>query len=87
MAAINECGFELLEHLPYSPDLAPLDYYLFSKLKRELSGRHFDTDDDVIDAVNQFLEDQPPDFYKAGISMLYNRWTKCVDLQEIYVEK
>ena len=87
MAAINECGFELLEHPPYSPDLAPSDYYLFPKLKKELCGRHFDTDDDVIGAVNQFLEDQSPDFYKAGISMLYNRWTKCVDLQGDYVEK
>jgi histone-lysine N-methyltransferase SETMAR len=87
MAAINECGFELLEHPPYSPDLAPSDYYLFPKLKKELSGRHFDTDDDVIGAVTQFLEDQPPDFYKTGIRMLQHRWKKCVDLEGDYVEK
>jgi len=55
MAAINKCGFELLEHPPYSLDLAPWDYYLFPKLKKELSGRHLDTDDDVIDAITQFL--------------------------------
>jgi histone-lysine N-methyltransferase SETMAR len=87
MAAINECGFEILEHPPYSPDLAPSDYYLFPKLKKKLSGRQFETNDDVIDAVNQFLEDQDADFYKAGIRMLQDRWTKCVHLGGDYVEK
>ena len=28
-AAIPECKFEQLNHPPYSPDLAPSDYYLF----------------------------------------------------------
>ena len=28
-AAKRECKFEQLNHLPYSPDLAPSDYYLF----------------------------------------------------------
>lgn len=31
---INECGFEELEHPPYSSDLAP--FYLFPKLKNTL---------------------------------------------------
>ena len=34
-AAICECKFEQLNHLPYSPDLAPSDYYLFRNLKSE----------------------------------------------------
>jgi len=29
MAAIRECGFELLSQPPYSPDLAPSDYHMF----------------------------------------------------------
>ncbi|CAG4977612.1 unnamed protein product [Parnassius apollo] len=36
MAAIQETGFELLEHPPYSPDLAPSDFYLFPRLKERL---------------------------------------------------
>ena len=31
-AAVKEHGFEEIEHTPYSPDLAPSDYYLFSTL-------------------------------------------------------
>jgi transposase len=30
-------------HPPYSPDLAPCDFFLFPKIKLRLKGRHFDT--------------------------------------------
>ena len=32
MTAATECGFEVLPHPPYSPDMAPSDFYLFPKL-------------------------------------------------------
>ena len=32
VAEAVKCGFELLQHPPYSPDLAPSDFYLFPKL-------------------------------------------------------
>ena len=31
----------VLEHPPYSPDLAPCNFYLFSKIKSVLKGTHF----------------------------------------------
>ena len=33
---IEEMGWELLQHLPYSPDLAPSDFHLFEPLKNLL---------------------------------------------------
>ena len=47
MAALRDCGFEQLDHPPYSLDLAPSDYYLFRILKRHLWGKRFAEDDDV----------------------------------------
>ena len=44
-AVVKECGFEEFEHPPYSPDLAPSDYYLFSKLKKDLRDKKFDNDE------------------------------------------
>ena len=44
-------GFQCLDHSPYSPDLAPLDYHLFPGLKKQLIGRHFLTDEEVIAAA------------------------------------
>jgi len=34
-------GFQCLDHPPYSPDLAPSYYHLFSGLKKQLKGRQF----------------------------------------------
>lgn len=39
----------------YSAELAPVDYYLFPKIKRELSGCQVECDDDIFAAENQFL--------------------------------
>jgi histone-lysine N-methyltransferase SETMAR len=36
----------VLEHPPYSPDLASNDFSLFPKIKEILKGRHFDDIDD-----------------------------------------
>jgi hypothetical protein len=33
----------VIPHPPYSPDLAPCDFFLFPKLKLKLKGRRFDT--------------------------------------------
>jgi len=43
MTAIHDCGFELLSHSPYSPDLAPSDFHLFRHLKESLRGRALKT--------------------------------------------
>lgn len=87
MAAARQCGFELLNHPPYSPDLAPSDFYLFPKLKSVLRGRVYDTDSDVIDAVNEFLTGQDSSFYYDGIAKLEERWEKCVRARGDYIEK
>ena len=34
MTAVCDCVFELMDHLPYSPDLAPFDYFLFPNMKK-----------------------------------------------------
>jgi len=40
-SAAAECGYELLPHPPYSPDLTPSDFCLFPLPKEHLSGTHF----------------------------------------------
>ena len=87
MAAIHDCGFKLIEHPPYSPDLAPSDFHLFPKLKTAIFGTHFQSDDDVIHAVDDFLNGQEKDFFKSGTEALKHRWQKCIDTEGDYVEK
>ncbi|CAG8680433.1 11011_t:CDS:1, partial [Ambispora leptoticha] len=35
---LKEKHIKLMPHLPYSSDLAPCNFYLFSKIKNELAG-------------------------------------------------
>ncbi len=40
---ISLLGFDVLEHPPYSPDLAPMDFRVFPELKASLRGILFDS--------------------------------------------
>jgi [histone H3]-lysine36 N-dimethyltransferase SETMAR len=85
--AISELGFIQLTHPPYSPDLAPSDYFLFPKLKDFLRKRTFTNDLDLEKSTKQWLLHQPPSFYEKGISALQHRWEKCILIGGDYVEK
>jgi hypothetical protein len=37
----------VIPHPPYSPDLAPCDFFLFPKMKLKLKGRRFDTIEEI----------------------------------------
>jgi hypothetical protein len=41
MGKLRDLHYELLENLPYYPDLAPSDFCLFPKLKLFLDGQGF----------------------------------------------
>ena len=69
-AAIRECKFEQLNHPPYSPDLAPSDYYLFRNLKYHLRGTRFRDDDELKAVTEAWFEDQIDDFYFKGTDCL-----------------
>ena len=72
MTAVTECGFEILPHYPYSGDMAPSGFYLFSKLKLHLRGTQYGSNEGIIEAVKTKLE---------------QRWAKCIALKGDYIEK
>ena len=45
---------------PYSPDLAPSDFFLFPKIKEILKGRHFDGIDDIRSNTTATLKTTKP---------------------------
>ena len=54
---------QYLDHPPYSPDPAPSDYHLFPGVKKQLKGRHFSSDAEVITAAETWLDGQPSEFF------------------------
>ena len=87
MATIRENGFEIIEHPPYSPDLAPSDYFLFGNLKNYLRGTSYGSDNDVFEAVEGYFRSQNASFYLKGIKDIRKRWERCIVLKGEYVEK
>ncbi|GFX77960.1 uncharacterized protein TNCV_909771 [Trichonephila clavipes] len=61
---ITSFGWELLDHPPYSPDLAPSDYHLFMHLKKHLAGPRHSDDDEAKTTVKQWL------------TMTYKSWSQ-----------
>jgi transposase len=53
---IGASGINLIEPPPYSPDLAPCDFWLFAKVKEPLRGKVFRTREELIEAVNSQLD-------------------------------
>ena len=54
---------QCLDHPPYSPDLGPSDYHLYPGLKKQLKGRHFSSEAEVIAAAETWLDGEPSEFF------------------------
>jgi hypothetical protein len=67
---MQEQQWEVLEHPPYSPDLAPSDFHFFGPLKHHLSTQHFHDDEAEEREVTAWFRQQPKEFYAAGFQGL-----------------
>jgi len=81
-----EQGIETLQHPPYSPDLAPSDFWLFDTLK--LSPRKtVSFEISLGSAVYQSLKHVCKDSYKKCYEKWVGCWQLCLDKEGDYVEK
>jgi len=85
--ALETLKFEVLSHLPYSPDLVSSVFHFFPHLKRDLKGTHFTSDDEVKQAVTSWIKQITPEFFIDGMRNLVLRWEKCIEQQGDYVKK
>ena len=84
-ASVLECNLEQLIHPPYSPELAPSDYYLFRNLKSHLCETRFRDDHELKTATEAWFGNQTGDFCFKGIDCL-KKWTKCIEVKGDYIE-
>lgn len=83
---ISSLGWEFLPHPPYSPDLAPSDYHLFSSMGHSLAEQHFNNFEDVRKWLDEWISNKDEAFFWNGIHKLPERWTKCVESEGQYFE-
>ena len=67
----------VLEHPVYSPDLAPIDYFLFLKIKEILEGRHFDDIDDIRSNTTAALKAIQQNEFQNCLEGWNRRWHRC----------
>jgi len=73
MGKLWDLHYELLEHPPCSPDLAPSDFYLFSKLKLFLVSQGFFSNQEAIAAAEGYFANVTKNHYSDGIMALEHR--------------
>ncbi len=78
VTAMAETDMNTVRHPPYSPDLAPCDFWLFPTVKKELAGHNFATIPELQDTVYKVIQSIPRhDFYDCIHNKLPERWRKC----------
>ena len=80
-------GWPLLFHAPYSPDLAPCDFWAFAELKRRLAGQKFEDDEEMKWAVMTEMARM----CKGGLNHVFDKWEKrlkkVIECNGDYIEK
>ena len=75
-------GIKTVPHIPYSPDLAPCDFWLFSKLR----GCRYETIEEMKEAVTKFIDMLTQEDFHGALQKLLARYNKCIAAGEDYFE-
>jgi histone-lysine N-methyltransferase SETMAR len=67
-----------LPHLPYSPDLAPCDFFLFPKMKLKLKGRCCDRVEEIQRESQNALGTLQEQDLQHTFQQWQQRWDRCV---------
>jgi len=83
---LNGQDWEVLLHLPYSPDIAPSDYHLFQTMQSDLTGEWFTSYESIIIWLDSWIVSKDQDFFRQEIRKLPERWTKVVAADGAYFD-
>ena len=66
---LTKMGIKTVLHPPYSPDLAPCDFWLFPKLR----GCRYETIDEMKEAVTKVIDTLTQDDFHEALQKLFER--------------
>lgn len=82
---LEEMGLIRLQHPPYSPDLAPSDFFLFGYMKFLLEGKEFETPEGLFAEVKNILCSIPKSMLQDAYAEWIDRLKRCIELHGEYV--
>ena len=83
---LQQLRLKALPHPPYSPDLSPSDYYLFSPMKNSVRRNDYENINDLVTDIQSWFDSKPQSFYAEGIQQLPNRWKQCIECAGDYFQ-
>ncbi len=86
IALLGESDIDMVPHPPYSPDLAPCDFWAFPYMKNHLRGHKFQSIADVQTAVHRVFRETDPKLFRESLQDLPSRWMKCSMSDGAYFE-
>ena len=75
-------GIKTVPHRPYSPDLAPCDFYSFPKL----SGCRYETIEEMKEVVTRVIDTLTQEDFDGAFLKLLERYNKCIATGGDYFE-
>ena len=67
-------GIKTVPQPPYSPDLAPIDFWLFPKLR----GCRFETIEEMKEAVTKVIDTLTQEDFHGAFQIMLGRYNKCI---------
>ena len=75
---LTKMGIKTVPHPPYSPDLAPCDFWLFPKLKEKLRGCRYETIEEMKEAVTKVIDTLTQEDFHRAFQKLLERYNECI---------
>ena len=73
-------AIKTVPHPPYSPDLAPIDFCLFPKLRR----CRYETTEEIKEAVTKVIDTLPQEDFHGAFPKLLERYNECIAAEGDY---
>lgn len=83
---LKKNNVNVVPQAPYSPDMAPCDFFLFPKLKLALRGKHFETVEVIKENSQRELKAITKSAYKKCFEDWKRRWKMCINSDGDYFE-
>ena len=67
-------GIKTVAYSPYCPDLAPCDFWLFSKVL----GCRYETTEEIKEAVTKVIDTLTQEDFHGALQKLLDRYKRCI---------
>ena len=83
---LAKMGIKTVSLPPYSPDLAPCDFWLFPKLKEKLRGCRYETIEEMKEAVTKVIDTLTQEDFHEAFQQMLEPYNKCIAAGGYYLE-